>query len=43
MPPTDRNDSRDRSRSHTVGSTMMAATRMRLCAGFGAHETNVTK
>lgn len=30
MPPTERNDNSDRSRSHTVGSTMTAATSTRL-------------
>lgn len=31
MPPTDRNDSRDRSRSHTVGNTSSAANSINVC------------
>lgn len=31
IPPTDRKDSSDRSRSHTVGSTSRAAARINVC------------
>jgi hypothetical protein len=35
MPPTDRKDSRDKSRSHTVGSTNSAASKIRVCSAAG--------
>lgn len=37
MPPTDRNDSSDRSRSHTVGSTSRAASSTSVCTSTAHH------